>query len=349
VKNIGIILAALVFLSGAGEAFAKPETGIKIAEVPATVRRIDLKIRDRELMAELKSAEGAFSYEISFGKLTEAQFKRLTDYFKKSEPLAFDARKSYGLADFLPAKMQALLHKRLENKVRKSADLDNVELFYKNYGEVYSTINCWGTAWEMVRDPSAGTPLVAFMSGRRYTQLIIQSASDLVKPQDGRFGDMLLLLTSDGDEKKMQHAAVYIGYGYYFERTDSGSAMFFRIAHLDDMRNRLKKAFQEKAAENEKSLRINIELRRFRTPPLDPRAQFSAAKAEDPSVTEYADALPNSEDKRMVTLFSDDRMGGGDEVTLTDIAVFDIRLDPSTGRGGIDPATKDAARFKNAD
>lgn len=350
-------MALLAVLPAGAEANS---SGAAFAGVAAQVKKIPLKIRNQELQEALREAGGDSSYEISFGRIKEPQFAALKKYFRKQEPLDFDAQKNYELLDFLPAKMQALMNKRLEDGIRHPKDLAAVDLFFRNHDQadgatVMSTINCWGTAWEMTRDSSVKTPFVAFMGSRRFAQKMMTDPklSDAVKAEQAQFGDLILFFADPNQERLLQHVAVYLGHGYYFERTDSGPAMFFRIAHLEDMKGRLRQAFAALSEEGQPEVKVRFELRRFlrqnQSTLSSPYQIFSLANSREPGIGEYQEALPRSENPQKLTLFADDRMGSGDANELIDMVEFRVRLSPVTGRGEIDPREPGASRLKSSD
>ncbi len=354
-KYVAPALLGFCVLASFQTALAAPAGGesVQISGVPATAQKIPLKVQDEDRMSSLKSVGGDFSYVITFGKLTQQQFASLVAYFKVGDGAQLDPQRIYSLEDFLPAKMQALVYRRLEMSSRSVESLMNVDLFYKNNGEIVSAVNCWGTAWEMVRDSSAKTPFMTFMASRRYVQTVLQSPefSTEVSVADGHFGDMSLFLAKNELGTKLQHAAIFVGSGFYFERTDSGSEMFFRIVKLEEMTERLKKTFENYYNDIGEPQRIEIvtELRRFGTSgakPLPTAAeQFSVKSSPDKTYQEYADALPSDINKAQVSLFADDRLGGGDEVNVVDMVPVKIRIHPTLHRGEIDPSDAGASRF----
>ncbi len=339
-----------------GISFAKVLPSIKIANVPATVERISLAISDPELSSELKQMGGDHSYHISFGQITETQFTNLKVHFRKDN-LNYNPKKSYTLLDFLPSKMQALMHLRLETGTRSPQELIDNPAFTSNVTrdgkvEVHSTTNCWGTAWELIRDPSANSPFIAFMTGYRNIMNYFEvprSGMSQVKERDSIFGDLLLVFANPDRDSQLQHAAVVIGSGYFFERTDSGSATFFRIVNEKDMTGRIAKKFEEfhDFTGNIQKVTITKRFFNFSQPLPDPVGGFSAQHMLLDELQEYIVYVPHSPSRQTVTVFAQPRIGGGEEVSLYDITPFKIRINES-GMGEIDPGSKGADRFKKA-
>lgn len=320
---------------------------INVAGVSASVKKIELKLDDPAATKELAREHGNFSYEVSFGKISRSQFQRLMDYFRKAEPLSYDKNTSYDLTDFLPAKMQALLNKRLDVRTRSSKALSEVDLFYKNEGIIYSTINCWGTVWELIRDPSARTPFVTFLSSRRYAQKLLESDaySVAIAPGNARFLDPIFFYSESHGVRRLEHGANFVFKDFFFERTDSSSESFFRLVRFDDMSARLKSTFGNSGVDGSRT--VSHAMRRFgdTTPLPDPITAFSAAHASDKPNQEYVDALPRSVKRDRVTLFADGKMGGGDEVHVVDIQPFNVRINPITGRGELEQTREAVRRF----
>ena len=168
-----------------------------------------------------------------FGQISRSQFNRLKNIYsdgrKSKSALVYNPQKSYQLNDFLPPIIQALNNHRF---------IPEVEHKHQNK-QLY--MNCWGLVYEVLR---AGTeersqPVIFMGQGSLMLNQLRQNSYDLItinKPEDKiaksliQPGDILLIMhKSSSGYEYLDHVAIAIDEGIYFEKAGTGADVPIRI------------------------------------------------------------------------------------------------------------------------
>lgn len=191
--------------------------------------------------------------DVQFGKLSQPQFDALKKEFGGLSQVKFDAARDYGVIDFLPPTIQALVNRDIDPgppaKLKGTGKLNDA---MGNEGrgdlEISTSPNCHGTAWEMMRayqgQPSTHVSLLygdAQMVGPDYENP--EKFTTVGTSEPGKAPAFLSEL-KPGDvvafkrgEYELLHSAVYVGGGLFFEKPNTESDEYdespYRLVTLD--------------------------------------------------------------------------------------------------------------------
>ena len=167
-----------------------------------------------------------------FGQISRSQFNRLKNIYsggrKTKSAVAYNSQTSYQLTDFLPPTIQALNHHRFIPEV---AGDENKQLY----------MNCWGLIYEVLREAidvrsqpvifmGQGSLMLDLLRDNSYNLATLSEPEDklaksLVKP-----GDIILVLhKSSSGHEYLDHVAMAIDEGIYFEKAGTGAEVPIRI------------------------------------------------------------------------------------------------------------------------
>lgn len=194
--------------------------------------------------------------EVSFGKLSQAQFDALAKEFGGQTRVRYDAAREYGVVDFLPPAVQGLVGKDLDagGMVELKGTEELAEFLRAETRNVHvgATPNCHGTAWEMVRayqgQASAHVQLGygdAMLVGGAYEDhfksLGVTPPGKQLDFSRLKAGDVVTVSTwdrTDKAERSLLHSAIYVGGGLFFEKPDTEadtSETPYRLVTLEQM------------------------------------------------------------------------------------------------------------------
>ena len=167
-----------------------------------------------------------------FGQISRSQFDRLKNIYsggrKSKSALVYNPQKSYQLNDFLPPIIQAL------NNHRFIPEVEN-----KQQKQLY--MNCWGLVYEILRAAieERSQPVIFMGQGSLMLNQLRQNSYDLItinKPEDKiaksliQPGDILLIMhKSSSGYEYLDHVAIAIDEGIYFEKAGTGADVPIRI------------------------------------------------------------------------------------------------------------------------
>lgn len=207
-----------------------------------------------------------------FGRISRPEFNQLQKIYsgwsRSESSVYYDQNKSYKLIDFLPPIIQALNSHRF---IPESA----------NGKQLY--MNCWGLIYEILRaakDPEA-KPAIFMAQGSMMLDLLRDQSNPvitLLEPEDFPIsknitqpGDILLAMHKSSTGKEyLDHIAIAIDDGVYFEKAGTGADVPIRI--IDEVT--LRKIWQPGV--------FNYELRRLKPDAVFPHPQdiFSLNSSE---------------------------------------------------------------------
>ena len=167
-----------------------------------------------------------------FGQISRSQFDRLKNIYsggrKSKSALVYNPQKSYQLNDFLPPIIQAL------NNHRFIPEVEN-----KQQKQLY--MNCWGLVYEILRAATEerSQPVIFMGQGSLMLNQLRQNSYDLItinEPEDKiaksliQPGDILLIMhKSSSGYEYLDHVAIAIDEGIYFEKAGTGADVPIRI------------------------------------------------------------------------------------------------------------------------
>ena len=185
--------------------------------------------------SDLKVWQGRLSFD--FGKLSKAEFQQLKNIYggayKSKSLVYYNPSKHYQLIDFLPPIIQALNNHRFipESTVVKSEKDLSQQLY----------MNCWGVVYEVLRsatDPLA-KPSLFMGQGSIMLDLLRDNSARLLTFNEPNFfiadsktepGDIVLIMhTSSTNYQYLDHIAIAIDDGIYFEKAGTGADVPIRI------------------------------------------------------------------------------------------------------------------------
>ena len=181
-----------------------------------------------------------------FGKLSYRDFLYLKDTYsgwsKSQSAIIYDPNKSYQLIDFLPPLIQAVNNHKFipesttvepENRYLKHLTADNKKQLY---------MNCWGVVYEVLRAAInvRAKPAIFMGQGSIVLKQLRNNSHHLLslsEPQDfpipNQFmqpGNIILIThTSSTREEYLDHVAIAIDDGIYFEKAGTGAEVPIRI------------------------------------------------------------------------------------------------------------------------
>ena len=192
-----------------------------------------------------------------FGKISESDFISLKNIYsgwsRTQTAISYDPDKSYQLIDFLPPLIQALNAHRFipEAKTIKQEDEDFVARLSTPETEFikYLYMNCWGLVYEVLRAAkhSQAKPALFMAQGslmleqlRQNSELLLTLQEPVEFPIPGsltRPGDIILVMhKSSAGYKYLDHIAIAIDDGIYFEKAGTGEHVPIRLIDEDTLR-----------------------------------------------------------------------------------------------------------------
>ncbi len=185
-----------------------------------------------------------------FGKISEENFIYLKNTYSgwssSQTTVSYDKNKSYQLIDFLPPLIQALNGHRFipEETTLKNEDENFLKLVSSSPDELkkYLYMNCWGLVYEVLRaakHAQAEPTIFMAQASLMLTQLRNNSDMLLTLQEPSEFpiprslsepGDMILVMhKSSAGYEYLDHIAIAIDDGIYFEKAGTGEDVPIRI------------------------------------------------------------------------------------------------------------------------
>ncbi len=187
-----------------------------------------------------------FRYDVVFEPMSLQQFNELKSYFggwsRESNLTEYQAGRRYGLKDFLPPLMRALLNLRFESETQEVIDLDGQSV------EVTTLANCWGTMYEVLREAkeASGRFSVFYahddvMKEFLFDQTYSREVKSFSKNPDDfssserrnkglRPGDVIIV-----GREYVYHVFIYLDQDLYFEKSGSGDKTMFRLSTYETL------------------------------------------------------------------------------------------------------------------
>lgn len=191
--------------------------------------------------------EDQYFLDVALGKITEQQFKEMHARFATQAIEDYDSQKTYKLMDFLPSFVQKTNGKVLVPH-SISADrqlLRSLQAQEKpTDGQAYVDANCHSVTWQWVnhmQGRGSSEAVLTLMDGDTLleeTQTMLDVSIDKIQPAD------ILLVKGDGafgQTDAILHSAVYLGWGFVFEKPNPGKEYIYRISYLKDVIAKYKK------------------------------------------------------------------------------------------------------------
>ena len=185
-----------------------------------------------------------------FGKISEENFIYLKNTYSgwssSQTAVSYDKNKSYQLIDFLPPLIQALNGHRFipEETTLKNEDENFLKLVSSSPDELkkYLYMNCWGLVYEVLRaakhaqaEPAIfmaqASLMLTQLRNNSDTLLTLQEPSEFPIPRAlSKPGDMILVMhKSSAGYEYLDHIAIAIDDGIYFEKAGTGEDVPIRI------------------------------------------------------------------------------------------------------------------------
>jgi len=180
-----------------------------------------------------------------FGQLTEAEFNHLINTYggwsKSKTEVTYNSDRNYQLIDFLPPIIQALdSHRFIPESTHLSNRDINVNSLPANIPkQLY--LNCWGLVYEVLRiaQNSLAQPVIFMGQGSIMLDLLRTNSEQLIvieEPEDDipqsitKPGDIILIMhKSSTGHQYLDHVAIMIDDGIYFEKAGTGEEVPIRI------------------------------------------------------------------------------------------------------------------------
>ncbi|MBF0410742.1 MAG: hypothetical protein HQM10_25580 [Candidatus Riflebacteria bacterium] len=242
----------------ASKADKKPDPTKKL--VFAEKNRIKYEIYKVNLNLPDQLSELDFTYSIEFPSLTQEQFDLLMNRFKGQNLVTWKAGQRYSLIDFLHPKIQALVHRTLEQNYLEFEVPEDWRNPMRPEMEYETGMACWDTVYEVIREFNApfrdgvtegrlfhiGAPLVeavmknaAFFDKKALQSLsfsgILPGEKGFSERNSGRqFGDVLMIDTMANGGIGAAHVMLWLDDDLYFEKPDMGSQDPFRLVFYED-------------------------------------------------------------------------------------------------------------------
>ena len=185
-------------------------------------------------------------FEFYFGRLSQAEFELLKNYygaFGSDYRIIHDQQKKYWLTDFLPPVIRHFSGKKfIPSTTPVSEELwERLGISLAQNQRPISSLytNCWGIAYEALRGSSQVELFVA--NGALMANAMRQQSSLLLSTDDRTYfpdhsllrpGDIVLISHSFDGKEYLDHTAIVIDGGLYFEKAGSGEQTPIRI--IDD-------------------------------------------------------------------------------------------------------------------
>jgi len=185
----------------------------------------------------------------NFGKISEQDFIFLKNTYSgwssQQTSVSYNPNQSYKLIDFLPPFIQAFNGHRF---IPESTTFENpsqdflVNSDSSQQLKKYLFMNCWGLVYEVLRaaKDSAAEPTIFMAQGSLMLEQLLNNSEMLLalaEPSDfpipervTKPGDMILVMhTSSAGYKYLDHIAIAIDDGIYFEKAGTGENVPIRI------------------------------------------------------------------------------------------------------------------------
>lgn len=180
-----------------------------------------------------------------FGRLSTTEFNYLIntygDWSESKTSVTYDQDRNYQLIDFLPPIVQALEgHRFVPESHKLRSQVANVKGFPADMQQQLY-MNCWGLVYEVLRmaQDSQAQPAIFMGQGSIMLDLLRNNSEQLIalqEPEDNipqsitKPGDMMLIMhrSSTGHEY-LDHVAIAIDDGIYFEKAGTGAEVPIRI------------------------------------------------------------------------------------------------------------------------
>lgn len=308
--------------------------------VDALIQKIELKATDN-----LYDKHDQYLLDFSYGKLTETQFKQLHTQFGGHSKVPYESNRVYELIDFLSPLQQALVNKTFEyTTLLKSwgGDLelsDELKWGLKLGIDIFA--NCWNTSWQIARlnhqdnkDPN----YYLYWPGRWEADDTLKDDKYSVKVEDKDIqpGDMLIISNKQPmmqDMSIIQHTAIFVSKDLIFEKTNGSKDDPFRISYVKDVFEKYRGIFEEG---------FSYEIRRFN------KAVLPTPDLKDDDFMKQVRQIPGMEKHPGPLHYSVEiGMGGGNDMGVNGVLIFQVKIDPKTGRGVLAGEPQDLEKFKN--
>lgn len=180
-----------------------------------------------------------------FGKISQSEFNQLKETYsgwsKSPSIVPYNPNRSYQLIDFLPTLIQALNSHRFipESTIAKSQDRYLKQFPSSKKKQLY--MNCWGVVYEVLRaaiNPQAqpaifmaqGSQILKQLRDNSQQLLVLSEPEFPLPPQSIKPGDVILIThTSSTGQEYLDHTAIAIADGIYFEKAGTGANVPIRI------------------------------------------------------------------------------------------------------------------------
>ncbi len=192
--------------------------------------------------------------DIQLLNLSRVQYDQLIQWIPGGHQPKFVEGGNYRLADFLPELLGAVEGYQFEPMEEKfkwpklaaipedELDVEQADVIrWGREGRPLATlINCWTTVYEFLRTWKQPSPEIdiTWLSRSMATQVLTQTHMDKIANSELlRFGDVIVFSMHDEgpQEDLVQHAAIHILPGLYFEKTDSSGDDAFRFILESDL------------------------------------------------------------------------------------------------------------------
>lgn len=290
-------------------------------------------------LQKLSAVEDQYYIDVQLGKLTQANFSSLKALFNNRSAVPFTAERSYNLIDFLDPAIQATVNKVFLPKSYYFEQLEATQasdeeiVFALNKSGVESSINCWGTTMQLLRQRSQkrSSDQYYFYWPDRWGSdeaLKDDKTSQLVKAQDVKPGDVLLVSAKNmmSEQGEIQHTAVILTKDLVYEKTDSSENDPYRIALLSDVLKKYKKVLEDELVIEYRRYKLNGATEAFAPPKLPAVILSKEIKAKILSIH------PDLKVDQLVP-GCETGIGGGCSPTHSEIELASLKTDPKTGRG----------------
>lgn len=185
-----------------------------------------------------------------FGRVSLQDFiflkKTYSGWSRSQNSVSYEPNKSYQLIDFLPPLIQALNDHRFipEETLLESQDKDFLKLLSSVPTELkkYLYLNCWGLVYEILRaakNPRAKPSIFMAQASLMLSQIRNHSQQLLILKEPSEFpipgaliepGDIISIIhTSSTGYEYLDHMAIAIDDGIYFEKAGTGENVPIRI------------------------------------------------------------------------------------------------------------------------
>ncbi|MBS1970220.1 MAG: hypothetical protein JSU04_07920 [Bdellovibrionales bacterium] len=304
-------------------------------------------------LQKLSYNEDKYALQINIGHVTAEQFAKLKSLYGNFSQVPYDSNKAYDLVDFLPPAIQATVNKTFTPKNYDTSALVSMdftddemtgELWGLQKGGVSFITNCWGTTIEVLkslhsRPANEANTYILSWPGRWDTgELFMDTKYNSTARENAlRFGDALTVWSKETGALSIQHTALILGKNLVFEKTDTSEDDPYRLSLRADVLAKFAKLFEGKEI---------IRYRRFGPekqpiPMSNPGSGFFS-----PELTaKILKAIPGLPLDSMEA-GCEDRLGGGCDLTYSEMRILKIEIDAKTGRGRLSGDERGLKQFK---